>query len=524
MKINVKFVLALAVALISSAQVAAQNSIEEMEEIASRLAEKYEDVESCMTYDGLLFCVKKNDVWEFADTQGKLLTKMNISAVENNWASLVITINDKRYDVDRPLQDGRLLVSQYGRYAYMHKNGKLLTSFVYNSSGEEVFDSAESAEAIRVNDSVGNFIEEYRFALNPPAESLLDIVDASNVHLLIDDYAEQMTGGLVRYSLNNPDKIDKEKLGALFQTMYQNEDASFTTKKAIAAYFFQTAASDEERFRLIQDMANSSYDAESNTLCGDMLRNGQGCEQDVQAAIRYYENAVINGSRDASAENARQALRELWQSDSTRYENRYGRLLSCYDDFRVIQDYVAVKRNGLTGICDTTFTELLPCSYKSVKCLMDPLFAIVNFDDGVQLVRRGGEELTTNSYDDMLIVQYNLDNSFIVFAEKDNKWCILDAEGKSITPLVFDDVYMPYFSFGENYPTITKDEEMFDLFRIYKSQRAIIRQNDLYGLMDTNGNIVVPCQYATIEPFEDGATTTKAQNEDDTWVTIDLNH
>lgn len=71
MKINVKVVLALATALLSSAQVAAQDSIEEMEEIASQLAEKYDDVESCKTYDGLLFCVKKNDAWEFADTQDK---------------------------------------------------------------------------------------------------------------------------------------------------------------------------------------------------------------------------------------------------------------------------------------------------------------------------------------------------------------------------------------------------------------------------------------------------------------------
>ena len=60
MKINVKVVLALAVALISYAKVAAQDSIEEMEEIASQLAEQYDDVESTCyenRYGRLLSCV-----------------------------------------------------------------------------------------------------------------------------------------------------------------------------------------------------------------------------------------------------------------------------------------------------------------------------------------------------------------------------------------------------------------------------------------------------------------------------------
>lgn len=501
--------------------VAGNLSAQDDEDIVNRLMEKYEDVASCMMVDGM-YGVKKDGIWEFSDAQGKILTDMDITELDDSWTTFTITVNGQKYEVETPIENGRLLVNRYKRYAYMDRKGKLLTPFIYDYNGEKNFDAAESTEAIRINDIVGDFIEDYKYSSNPPVDKLLDMVTPSNINLLIDDYIEKVSGGLVRYALNNPDKVDKKKLEALFDVMYSNENLDVSTAKAIAAYRYQTSDNDEARFKLLQDMARRFNDAEVYTLCGDMLREGRGCTKNVQEAISFYEKAAIDDSRDKYAENARQALRELWQSDSTRYDNRYGRLLSCYDDFHVIQDYVMVRRGGFTGVCDSIFTEVLPCCYKSVKCLMDPLYAVVTFDDGVQLVKRGGEALTTDNFDDMLIVQYNQDNSFIVFAEKDYKWCMIDSVGKNITPLVFDNVYMPFFSFGETYPTITKDDEEFDLYRIYKSRRAIIRQNDLYGLMDTNGDIVVPCQYAHIEPFEDGVTTTEARTKDDTWVTIEL--
>ena len=40
--------------------------------------------------------------------------------------------------------------------------------------------------------------------------------------------------------------------------------------------------------------------------------------------------------------------------------------------------------------------------------------------------------------------------------------------------------------------------------------------------MDTNGNIVVPCQYKEIEAFKDGDTTTEATTTDDRIVTIKI--
>jgi len=38
---------------------------------------------------------------------------------------------------------------------------------------------------------------------------------------------------------------------------------------------------------------------------------------------------------------------------------------------------------------------------------------------------------------------------------------MIGADGKHITPIVFDSVYMPEFSFGKTYPQIMKDGEEF---------------------------------------------------------------
>jgi len=496
-------------------------SAQDDEDIVNRLMEKYEDVASCMMVDGM-YGVKKDGIWEFSDAQGKILTDMHITELDDySWSTFTITVNGQKYEVEEPFENGRLLVNRYKRYAYMDKKGKLLTPFIYDRSGEKAFDAAESTEALHVNDVVGDFIEKYKYSLNPPTDKLLDTVTPSNVHLLIDDYAEKVAGGLVQYALNNPDKVDKKKLEALFDVIFNNEDFYFATVKAIAIYRYRTNDDDEARFKLMQEMARRFNDAEVYTLCGDMLREGRGCTKNVQEAISYYEMAVIDDGRDSYAEKARQALRELWQSDSTRYENKYGMLLMHYDDFRIIQDYVFVKRGGNTGVCDSTFTELLPCRYETVKSLMDSLFVVETFNGGVQLVKTGGEELTADIYDYMRIGKYPGD-TYIVFAQKDDKWGVLDAEGKTVTPFVFDHVSIPYFSFGDSYPTITKDDEVFDLYRLFKNKRAIIRKNNHYGIIDTDGIIIVPCHYSSIDTFEEGVTTTRAIKEDDSAVIINI--
>lgn len=505
--------------MVPTTQVVAQKSVEEMDEIAAALGEKYEVVEYCPTQE--LFCVMQDDEWEFCDEQGTVLTEMHISHVERAWDYLTITVGGQQYKVEKPIENNRLLVNRYDRCAYMDMKGKLLTAFVYGTLGGEIYNAEESAELIRVNAAVESFLADTKYTTPAPVDGLLAVLTPENVNLLSDEFIETVMGRLYLHVINSPDQNDKAKIEALFDAVYCNENCSGNIVKLIAAYRYRTVTDDTVKFQLMKGVAERINDAETYTICGNMLRNGTGCEQNIPQAIYYYERAALDDGRDRYAENARQALRELWQSDSTRYENPYGRLLSRYEDFRVFQDYVFVRNGGYTGVCDETFTEILPCRYKTVKCLMPPLYAVEDYDGGVQLVTTGGKELTAPDYDDMLIMQYQ-DSTFIVFAEKDYKWGMIDREGKPVTPMVFDNVSMPFFSFGEVYPTITKDGEDFQLYRPYKSERAIVRKDGRYGLMDTDGSIVVPFQYTYIEPFAEGDTTTQATTENDTTTTIKL--
>lgn len=487
------------------------------EDIISKLEEKYDDVVYGMMDS--VFCVKQNGEWEFADAQGNILTSMHIASAKSTWNAIIITVEGQEYKVESPIINGRLLVGRYERYAYMDKKGKLISKFIYNYYGNEEYTASESDEAIRVNDAAEKFLSEAIYALAPSADKLLQVLSPTNAHLIIDDYDDKVTTYLVRYALSKPAPAEKSKLEAIFEKKYSQENCGFTVAKVIAIYRYQTAENDKDKFLVIQDMTQRYNDAECYTLYADMLRQGLGCQQDVQKAIYNYSLAAVEDSRDAYAENARQALRDLWLSDSTRYDNKYGKLLTHYDDFRILHGYVFVRNGELTGICDSTFNEVLPCRYKNLKTIMEPLFGVETADGGIQLVKTGGHELTEDIYDDIKLVQYQ-DGTIIVFVEKDNLWGILNDEGKTVSPMVFDYVSMPYFSFGDTYPTITKGDVQFELYTPFKGQRAIIRQNNLYGIIDAEGNIIAPCQYKSIDGLKNGSTTIKAIKEET--VDIDL--
>ena len=510
-----KGVVAMALFFLTSLSVNAQGYIDEM---AEKLGQKYEAVEYCKYAE--IYCVKQNDRWEFADAEGMLLTDMHLASVSSGWFSMTITVGGVEYKVEQPVEKGRLLVNRYGRYAYMDKKGKLLTPFIYDGSGDETYNAEESDEFIRVNAAAEDFLLKAENVSSLPYAEILNVLTPANVLLLNDEYSTELTERFSRYALNSPEETDKQKIEALFVVLYDNDDCSDDVLKCISAYRYRTATDDETKFHLMEDIAGRITEAEPYTICGNMLRSGKGCRQDIQAAIRYYEQAVIEEGWSPYAENARQALREIWQADSTRYENRYGMLLSRYDDFRFYSGYLFVRNDGLTGLCDSTFAEILPCRYKNVKSIIEPLYA-VETAAGVQLVTVGGKELTDDKYDDMDIGRFR-DSTYVVFVHKDERWGILNEQGKPMTSMVFDEVSMPFFSFVDSYPKLTKNEEQYELICAFKSKRAIVRQHGRYGLMDTEGNIVVPCRYAYIEPFDDGATSTQARTEDDVNVTIKI--
>lgn len=509
-------------------QVAAQDDLfpEAVEvtsaDIAQELAKKYEEVE--YSYNSKVFCVKKNGKWEFADEKGKILTKMNISEASGEYDCVNFTINNIQYKAEYPFESGKLLVSRYNRYAYMNRQGKLLTSFIYDSSGDVIYDEVESGELIMVNDFVEAFLQNHPVDednVDPSTfNEFITILNISNAQLLTDDNAEAVTAFIYHYTENNLSDVDKPSIDKLCELIYGMKNSTSKTLKAITGYRINSTTEEREKFRLIQDLNKRVEDSETYTYLGLMLHAGKGCQQDVQRGINCFEKAINDGFFDDEYKAmARQSLRQIWLSDSTRYKNPYGRMLTKYDLVRKYSEYIIVRKGDLIGCCDTLFNEILPCRYKDIEAY-HPLYA-VETDNGWQLVTIGGKELIVDFYQSIRILKYS-DNSYMIFVQRDNKWGVVDEHGNVVTAMVFDDVTIPLVFFGNVYPTIKIDDDEYKLCRPFKGGRVIVEQYNLYGIMDTNGNIVVPCQYKEINDFEEGDTTTLATTYEDRIVTIKI--
>lgn len=492
---------------------------QDQQDIVEKLMLKYEDVEAAY-YCDTLFCVKKNGSWEFADADGNLLTNMHITEVSCPLSNFIFTLNDTKYSL-YSIENGQLMVMRYDRYAYMDKKGKLTTPFVYDFSGEKVFDAAESKEALNLNDKIDYFIDKLKYSYDPPVDDLLDILTPANAHLLTDEYTESLVTELAKFSINNPDKIDKIKLNALFDAIFNREDCSFSVAKNITTYRNMTSDSDEEKFKNVENIVSKFNSSEINYTYGYMLQNGIGCTKNVQEAIFNYEISIIKNDGNRYLKQSQEALRNLWMEDSTKYENPYGRLLTIYDDYRLYNDYVIVRKNELVGVCDSTFTELLPCRYKDFYNLMPPLFVAESIDDQKIIVKTGGEALTKDSYEDVELLKYK-DGIMVALVKNNDKWGIIDVDGHAVTPMVFDNIYVPWIFLYDTYPKITVGMSEYELITLFFNNRAIVRQNELYGIISNEGEIVVPCKYLSIDEFKDGQTSVEAIKDNSTTVNLNI--
>ena len=492
---------------------------QDQDDISEKLKLKYEDVVSSYQCD-TLFCVKKNDSWEFADADGKLLSTMHISDVSCPLSNYIFTLNGIKYTLCS-YANGKFMVERYDRYAYMDKKGTLITPFIYDSAGEKTFDASESKEALRVNEAVEKYYDEYKYSSDPPVNNLLDIVTPANAHLLTDNYSDNLAEDLAKYSIKKPDKTDKTKLNALFKAMFDREDCNYSLARTIATYWNMTADSDEEKFSIVERMAKKYYSSEINYTYGYMLQNGMGCEKNIQEAIFNYEACIEDNDARSYVDLSEKALRALWLEDSTSYKNPYGRLLNHYDSYRHYYDYVFVRKNELVGVCDSTLTEMVPCRFKDFYNLMPPLFVVKNIDDERIIVKTGGEPLTSDSYDDVELLK-DKSGAIIAIVQKDGKWGFVDDGGRAVTPMVFDEIHVPFLSLPYNYPTITVGGMEYELVTLFCNNRAIVTHDGLYGIMGNDGKIVVPCSYTSIEEFDEGRTNTRATKGFSTTVNLDL--
>jgi len=157
-----------------------------------------------------------------------------------------------------------------------------------------------------------------------------------------------------------------------------------------------------------------------------------------------------------------------------------------YDDERFFykSGLSEASKNGKLGFINKTGQEVVPIKYSEVDC---------------------------HSMEERLVFVYN------------NKWAIFDNKGKQLSDFIYDEIYgtsnnFDYFNQrflfnglllvrkGNEYRYLNRNLQVIADFGVYTKAEpitefgfAIVKKGDYYGVINSSGKIVVPCEYSLIE-------------------------
>lgn len=181
-----------------------------------------------------------------------------------------------------------------------------------------------------------------------------------------------------------------------------------------------------------------------------------------------------------------------------------------------------MNQNGKWGFIDKTGKEVIPCKYDSVADFHNGLAAVqVHNASGSILygfINAAGQEVIPCQYYDY--DYYGFTGTLAAVQNKEGKWGFIDKSGKEVIPFQYSDA--DGFSEGcaavrdenGNWGVIDNTGKMLVPFKYdyhissYTEGLAITVMGDgfdnSYGLIDSNGNELVPCKYYQMRNFSDG--------------------
>jgi hypothetical protein len=179
-----------------------------------------------------------------------------------------------------------------------------------------------------------------------------------------------------------------------------------------------------------------------------------------------------------------------------------------YDEFKPFSEGLLVGRNGKWGFIDKSFNAVIAPKYKEIVILKNG-FAKIRFGIKWGVIDKSGNEVVSPKYAEIKDFKNNFAQ---VMFEK--KWGFIDESGNEIIStedggdIPFSEDIYPFNLAGK-----------WGLRRPFCEGYAAIRFNRKWGFMDSNENIVIPCQYRFVRNFSsDGLTWVKLF---ESWMQID---
>lgn len=229
-----------------------------------------------------------------------------------------------------------------------------------------------------------------------------------------------------------------------------------------------------------------------------------------------------------------------WDSDKKRHERdvivRVNPDLT-YDVLHHIEDYesgiedgaFAIKKNGLWGFMDAYGNEFIKPQYEDY----------VSFSCGLAGIYKNGKWGFINKKNELVIpCEYDFsddrkclfteyENKLYVSVRKNGKWGIIDSNNNVIITFKYDDISSAnkiiwtklgekcgFIDINDNIVVPFEDDDCEEDFHNFceLSEYHLISQKGLVGLIDNNGNIVIPIQYKGIEVSEDKIIVAHKEN------------
>ena len=453
------------------------------EKIAEQLRQKYDDVE----HFNDVFFVKQNGVWEFSDDKGNTLTNMRIENIDNSYYMAELMIKGKKYTVYDGFADGKVLVDRYSHYAYMDKNGNLITPFIYDSEGEKTDeDGNEIAAIINNSDRIIEIAGEVNQGNYKSVKQLVKDVSPELAGKMTGEVADSLLVLMCKTFNNSPKSIDIKKAEELFEGAF--EPCTLIGCDAVLDYYENNGLDKDQRLMYIQRLADEYKNPHARVLLGNFMSEGKICPKDIQQAIDYYKLAISSGESDY-LQTAQEKLGGLWKQYGSQYDNKLGKLCAENEKVELNDDIIILTNGAQKQVLDSLYQEMLPKGNYDIQGYHDGYFVIGDELSGWQLVKNGGIPVMNGRYE--YITMINDGEDFQVVASNDERYGIFDNEGNPITQMIFDD-YTPGF-WGN--PSLELDGDTYTIYSLFKDGIMVVEKDEKYGCINTKGKEVIPFIY-----------------------------
>lgn len=211
-----------------------------------------------------------------------------------------------------------------------------------------------------------------------------------------------------------------------------------------------------------------------------------------------------------------------------------------YDNFdNSAWDQIKVSQNGKWGVIDTSGHSIIPCKYSEIEFW--PTLGIIKTQynkkygtcdtDGKTIIPCLYDKMellfaipnTSHSYPPALHNKKNskLKENSLIKIQLNDKWGLIDLKGNQIIPCKFDDIEVLFEETKTEY-----HKERFDILFDEPTDESRIKvcYNNKWGVIDINGNIIVPCIYDKLDLLTDYSNENRIKVcQNGKWKALDKN-